>query len=63
MWLLPYWLPFHPGNKNPNTQIENLTGRFWCHCRMVYLPMSYLFGKRAVATETPLLGEVRKVKF
>ena len=22
MWLLPYWLPMHPG-------------RFWCHCRMV----------------------------
>ncbi|KAH6767035.1 cycloartenol synthase 1 [Perilla frutescens var. hirtella] len=33
IWLLPYILPFHPG-------------RMWCHCRMVYLPMSYLYGKR-----------------
>lgn len=29
LWLLPYWLPFHPG-------------KMWCHCRMVYLPMSYV---------------------
>ena len=26
IWLLPYFLPTHPG-------------RMWCHCRMVYLPM------------------------
>eukprot|EP00814_Leptocylindrus_danicus_P003855 CAMPEP_0116009816 /NCGR_PEP_ID=MMETSP0321-20121206/3647_1 /TAXON_ID=163516 /ORGANISM="Leptocylindrus danicus var. danicus, Strain B650" /LENGTH=480 /DNA_ID=CAMNT_0003478829 /DNA_START=35 /DNA_END=1473 /DNA_ORIENTATION=+ len=31
MWLLPNWFPFHPG-------------RLWCHCRMVYLPMGYLYG-------------------
>ncbi|XAR47970.1 Cycloartenol synthase [Bertholletia excelsa] len=35
IWLLPYFLPVHPG-------------RMWCHCRMVYLPMSYLYGKRFV---------------
>ncbi|KAF8038676.1 hypothetical protein BT93_B1269 [Corymbia citriodora subsp. variegata] len=35
IWLLPHFLPIHPG-------------RFWCHCRMVYLPMSYLYGKRFV---------------
>ena len=39
MWLLPKWLPFHPS-------------KLWCHCRMVYLPMSYLFAKRARCTET-----------
>ncbi|CAM9367198.1 unnamed protein product, partial [Phaeothamnion confervicola] len=33
MWLLPRWFPFHPG-------------RLWCHCRMVYLPMCYLYGAR-----------------
>jgi hypothetical protein len=33
MWLLPDWLPFHPG-------------RLWCHCRMVYLPMCYLYGTK-----------------
>lgn len=35
MWLLPEWCPFHPC-------------RMWCHARMVYLPMSYLWGKRWV---------------
>jgi len=33
MWLLPNWFPFHPG-------------RMWCHARMVYLPMGYLYGRR-----------------
>ncbi|PSS20729.1 Cycloartenol synthase [Actinidia chinensis var. chinensis] len=37
IWLLPYLLPIHPG-------------RMWCHCRMVYLPMSYLYGKRFVGS-------------
>lgn len=35
LWLLPQWFPFHPG-------------KMWCHCRMVYLPMSALFGARYV---------------
>jgi|EP01043_Picozoa_sp_COSAG02_P032260 squalene cyclase len=33
MWLLPDWFPFHPG-------------RLWCHCRMVYLPMGYIYSRR-----------------
>ncbi|KAK6944648.1 Squalene cyclase, N-terminal [Dillenia turbinata] len=47
MWLLPYILPFHPG-------------RMWCHCRMVYLPMSYLYGKRFVGPITPTVLALRK---
>ncbi|CAA7409247.1 unnamed protein product [Spirodela intermedia] len=47
IWLLPYFLPFHPG-------------RMWCHCRMVYLPMSYLYGKRFVGPITPLVLALRK---
>ena len=35
MWLLPRWCPFHPC-------------RMWCHARMVYLPMGYLWGSRWV---------------
>ncbi|KAH7298679.1 hypothetical protein KP509_25G053900 [Ceratopteris richardii] len=43
IWLLPYFVPIHPG-------------RMWCHCRMVYLPMSYIYGKRfkGKLTETVL---------
>jgi lanosterol synthase len=47
LWLLPTWLPVHPS-------------RLWCHCRMVYLPMSWLYGTRFVAPETPLLVSIRE---
>jgi len=50
MWLLPDWLPFHPG-------------RLWCHCRMVYLPMCYLYGTNfsyAAASTDPLVLSLRK---
>ncbi|KAG2648439.1 hypothetical protein PVAP13_1NG028036 [Panicum virgatum] len=50
VWLLPYILPFHPG-------------RMWCHCRMVYLPMCYIYGKRFVGRITPLVLELRKELF
>ncbi|GER29961.1 cycloartenol Synthase [Striga asiatica] len=50
IWLLPYILPFHPG-------------RMWCHCRMVYLPMSYLYGKRFVGPITPTIVSLRKELF
>uniref|UniRef100_A0A7S2U1C0 Terpene cyclase/mutase family member n=1 Tax=Lotharella oceanica TaxID=641309 RepID=A0A7S2U1C0_9EUKA len=49
-WMLPDWFPFHPG-------------RLWCHCRMVYLPMSYLYGKRFVyadAEKDPVTLALRK---
>jgi len=49
MWLLPNWVPFHPG-------------RMWCHARMVYLPMGYLYGSRFVyanAETDPIIAELR----
>ncbi|PRQ36964.1 putative cycloartenol synthase [Rosa chinensis] len=48
LWLLPYFLPVHPG-----------LGRMWCHCRMVYLPMSYLYGKRFVGPINGLILSLR----
>ncbi|KAG9449355.1 hypothetical protein H6P81_009320 [Aristolochia fimbriata] len=47
MWLLPSRLPFHPG-------------RTWCHCRLVYLPMSYLYGKKFVGPITETVLSLRK---
>eukprot|EP01125_Pyxidicula_operculata_P010681 TRINITY_DN3518_c0_g1_i1.p1 TRINITY_DN3518_c0_g1~~TRINITY_DN3518_c0_g1_i1.p1 ORF type:complete len:776 (-),score=192.12 TRINITY_DN3518_c0_g1_i1:88-2415(-) len=38
LWVLPYFLPFHPG-------------RWWCHCRVVYLPMAWVYGSRNYATQ------------
>lgn len=32
LWLLPDWVPY----------IQ--PGKWWCHCRVVYLPMAYLYG-------------------
>lgn len=50
MYLLPYVLPVHPG-------------RMWCHCRMVYLPMSYIYGKRFVGPVTQTIMSLRKELF
>ncbi|KAF5939255.1 hypothetical protein HYC85_023514 [Camellia sinensis] len=35
-------------------------GRMWCHCRMVYLPMSYLYGKRFVGPINATILSLRR---
>ncbi|XP_037431924.1 cycloartenol synthase-like [Triticum dicoccoides] len=47
LWMMPYFLPIHPG-------------RMWCNCRLVYLPMSYLYGKRFVGATTLIVLDLRK---
>ncbi|KAI4376391.1 hypothetical protein MLD38_014160 [Melastoma candidum] len=47
LWLLPYALPIHPG-------------RMWCHTRLVYLPMSYLYAKRYVMAANSIVLSLRK---
>ncbi|KAF2294418.1 hypothetical protein GH714_011243 [Hevea brasiliensis] len=32
----------------------------WCYCRLVYMPMSYLYGKRFVGPITPLILQFRQ---
>ncbi|KAM9961641.1 hypothetical protein ACTFIR_004497 [Dictyostelium discoideum] len=46
-WLLPYNLPIAPG-------------RWWCHCRMVYLPMSYIYAKKTTGPLTDLVKDLRR---
>ncbi len=46
LWILPKSLPIH-------------ASRMWCHARMVYLPMSWMYGKRVRAKERPLLAAIR----
>ncbi|KAI3843291.1 hypothetical protein MKX03_008201 [Papaver bracteatum] len=46
-WFLPSFLPMHPA-------------KLWCFCRLVYLPMSYLFGKKFVAPITDFVLSLRK---
>ncbi|KAL6746722.1 cycloartenol synthase [Haematococcus lacustris] len=51
-WLLPYSKWTGVGFMHP--------GRYWCHCRMVYLPMSYIYGKRATCHDTDLTRALRQ---
>ncbi|KAI5581191.1 hypothetical protein Peur_030089 [Populus x canadensis] len=46
-WILPTALPVHPA-------------KMWCYCRLVYMPMSYLYGKRFVGPITPLILSLRE---
>ncbi|XP_074285418.1 lupeol synthase-like [Silene latifolia] len=46
-WLLPNILPLHPG-------------KMLCYCRLVYMPMSYLYGKRFVGSITALVKTLRR---
>ncbi|KAM0836062.1 hypothetical protein ACQ4PT_062536 [Festuca glaucescens] len=47
LWMVPHFMPIHPG-------------RMWCNCRLVYLPMSYLYGKRFVGATTTIVLDLRK---
>ncbi|KAL2617826.1 hypothetical protein AAZV13_08G209900 [Glycine max] len=49
-WILPSFLPMHPA-------------KMWCYCRLVYMPMSYLYGKRFVGPITPLILQLREELF
>uniref|UniRef100_A0AAY5K0W9 Terpene cyclase/mutase family member n=1 Tax=Esox lucius TaxID=8010 RepID=A0AAY5K0W9_ESOLU len=47
MWLFPTWFPAHPST-------------LWCHCRQVYLPMSYCYAVRLAAKVDPLVLSLRQ---
>ncbi len=47
VWLLPKSSPAHPS-------------RLYCHMRLIYLGLSYLYGTRFSAPESPLLGKIRE---
>lgn len=47
MWLLPESLSIHPW-------------RYWCHSRMVYLPMAYCYGHRVTGKVTPIIEQLRE---
>lgn len=61
-----------PAEPRPSTRVRDrprlpglvsLAGLIRCHCRMVYLPMSYLYGKRAACPPTPLTTALRSELF
>nr|AHY94897.1 cycloartenol synthase [Astragalus membranaceus] len=46
-WLLPKFGPIHPG-------------KMQCYCRLIFMPMSYLYGKRFVGPITGLIRSLRE---
>nr|B9X0J1.1 RecName: Full=Baccharis oxide synthase; Short=StrBOS [Stevia rebaudiana]BAH23676.1 baccharis oxide synthase [Stevia rebaudiana] len=46
-WILPSIFPMHPA-------------KMWCYCRLIYMPMSYLYGRRFVGPITPLVLQLRE---
>ncbi|KAH9716421.1 Camelliol C synthase [Citrus sinensis] len=46
-WKFPSFFPINPGS-------------MICYCRMTYMPMSYLYGKRFVGPITPLILQLRE---
>jgi len=46
LWLLPPSAPMHPR-------------RLYCHMRLIYLGLSYLYGCKLVAPDSPLLSAIR----
>ncbi|RDX63311.1 Beta-amyrin synthase, partial [Mucuna pruriens] len=49
-WILPTFLPIRPAE-------------MWCYCRLIYMPMSYLYGKKFVGPVTPLILNLREELF
>jgi lanosterol synthase len=47
LWLLPASSPIHPS-------------KYWCHTRMVYLPMTYCYGHKITCALTPLTKQLRE---
>ena len=46
VWLLPKWIPIHPS-------------KYYCHTRLIYLGMAYIYGRKFQAPVTPIIEEMR----
>ncbi|MCA9522952.1 MAG: FAD-dependent monooxygenase [Myxococcales bacterium] len=47
MWLLPRWMPLHPSN-------------FYCHTRLIYGAMAYIYGRKLQHPVSPLIAALRR---
>jgi len=54
-WLLPHAKWTGVGWAHP--------GRYWCHCRQVYMPMAYLFGIKFAHPSNPLMRAISEELF
>ncbi|XP_076928041.1 shionone synthase-like [Bidens hawaiensis] len=54
-WILPSFLPSHA-----SSLLCSNVAKMWCYCRLTYMPMSYLYGKRFVGPITSLVLQLRE---
>lgn len=47
VWRLPKWIPAHPQN-------------YYCHTRLIYMPMGFIYGCKFQVPITPLIEQLRK---
>lgn len=47
LWVFPKWMQIHPS-------------RYWCHARMVHMPMAYCYANKVKADEADLINELRE---
>lgn len=47
IWAFPKWLPFHPS-------------KYWCHARMVHMPMAYCYAHKLKGEETTVIAELKE---
>ncbi len=47
IWKFPKWLSFHPS-------------KYWCHARMVHMPMAYCYANKIRSAKTDLVKELRQ---
>ncbi|KAI3694343.1 hypothetical protein L1987_77307 [Smallanthus sonchifolius] len=59
-WILPPFLPMHPAELHPQQSSLSNVAKMWCYCRLVYMPMSYLYGRRFVGPITSLVLQLRE---
>ncbi|KAE8729896.1 Lupeol synthase [Hibiscus syriacus] len=66
-WLLPSYFPVHPAlllltleTINKNKQYYCNAAKMMCYCRLVYMPMSYLYGRQFVGPITHLISQLRE---
>ena len=72
MWLLPSALPVRrcccacrSRRRDPRADAavparpQVHPGRMWCHCRMVYLPMCYVFGVKGTGPRSALTDAIK----
>ncbi|MAS96288.1 MAG: hypothetical protein CMO55_24050 [Verrucomicrobiales bacterium] len=50
LWLIPKWIALHPSN-------------YYCHTRLIYAPMAFLYGRKSTTQEDESISKIREELF